>query len=171
MSVTSSRDTTMDRAQAYVRHLTKSRKQERRTEKLMRRFERQMKIAMKKEREDLVIMADKCIKTLQNAMKMIAEEKKREREKMKTCACPICLDEMKAIVVVLQCGHIFHKECQSEWARLNSACAVCRTTTHLPPNELCEDCSPAALNMPHSMIMEAVNEVYPDSFSCNKMFT
>jgi hypothetical protein len=156
----------MERAQAYVRHLTKSRKDERRTEKLKRRFERQMKIAMRKERDDLVEMAEKCIKTLENSQKKIAEEKRREREKMKTCACPICLDDMKSIVVILTCGHIFHKECQSEWAKMNSACAVCRTTTHLPPNELCEDCSVAAVNMPHSAIVEAVHEVFPNSFSC-----
>lgn len=169
-SVTSLRDIAMERAQAYVKQLKKRRKDEMRTEKLKRRFQRQMKIAMRKEKPDLVAMAETCIKTLDNVLKKIDEEKRREREKMKTCTCPICLEDMKSIVVVLTCGHIFHKECQSEWAKMHSACAVCRTTTHLPPNELCEDCSPAAMNMPHSAIMEAVIEAFPHSFSCNKMF-
>ena len=71
----------------------------------------------------------------------------------------------------LSCGHIFHKECHSEWAIVNSACALCRTTTHQLPNELCEDCSVAAMNLPHVAIMDALNDDFPYSFSCNNKFT
>lgn len=156
----------MEQTAEYVRLLYKRRREERRTEKLKRRFQRQMKIAITRKEVDLAEMAQKCIKTLENVLQKIEDESRKERSKLKTSACPICLEAMHGSVVVLSCGHIFHKECQSEWAKMNSACPVCRTTTHLPPNELCEDCASAAMNMPHSAIMEAVNEVFPHSFSC-----
>ena len=161
----------MEKTRAYLTKLSKIRKEERMVEKLKRGFQRQMKIATTLGAFNLVLKAKKCFKTMENTLKYIEEMKRMEREKMKTCTCPICLEDMKSIVVVLTCGHIFHKECHSEWAKMNSACAVCRTTTHQLPNELCKDCSVAAMNLPHVAIMDALNDDFPYSFSCNNKFT
>ena len=45
--------------------------------------------------------------------------------------CPICLDsfsknKIKNNTIKLQCGHVFHKQCLLEWAKINPICALCR---------------------------------------------
>ena len=43
--------------------------------------------------------------------------------------CSICLEEMelKDAVKVKNCGHMFHKNCISEWIELRNTCPLCRS--------------------------------------------
>jgi E3 ubiquitin-protein ligase RNF38/44 len=42
--------------------------------------------------------------------------------------CPICLNEMiiGEEARVMECKHIFHKQCLDEWLRVNASCPTCR---------------------------------------------
>lgn len=42
--------------------------------------------------------------------------------------CPICYDELNEenIVVIIKCGHIFHKKCINRWLNQNFSCPICR---------------------------------------------
>ncbi len=42
--------------------------------------------------------------------------------------CSICLDEMEKIINIerLQCNHMFHRECLSNWMNINHSCPICR---------------------------------------------
>lgn len=42
--------------------------------------------------------------------------------------CPICLDTylINNNTIKLECGHVFHKKCLIEWAKINPTCALCR---------------------------------------------
>ena len=42
--------------------------------------------------------------------------------------CPICYDELnnENIVVIIKCGHIFHKNCINRWLNQNFSCPICR---------------------------------------------
>ena len=40
--------------------------------------------------------------------------------------CPICLEYISSTVCVVQCGHIFHEECEKTWWTRSKTCAVCR---------------------------------------------
>jgi len=39
--------------------------------------------------------------------------------------CPICLSSTNS-VVKLNCNHEFHKDCISEWFKVNPSCPICR---------------------------------------------
>ncbi|KAL5699278.1 RING-type E3 ubiquitin transferase [Ranunculus cassubicifolius] len=47
--------------------------------------------------------------------------------------CVICLDELSAegrentVLVVLECNHIFHKDCILQWSHRTPTCPICRT--------------------------------------------
>ena len=43
-------------------------------------------------------------------------------------ACAICLNEMVVgeEARILQCKHLFHKQCVDEWLRVNATCPTCR---------------------------------------------
>ena len=40
--------------------------------------------------------------------------------------CSICLDVMETDVLVLECNHIFHKNCLKKWI-----CPICRTSINV----------------------------------------
>lgn len=40
--------------------------------------------------------------------------------------CAICLDSLDNNIHVLNCGHVFHKECLNNWAMIKSSCPLCR---------------------------------------------
>ena len=40
--------------------------------------------------------------------------------------CPICLEYIGSTLCVVQCGHIFHKDCEKRWRSRSKTCAVCR---------------------------------------------
>lgn len=40
--------------------------------------------------------------------------------------CPICLEYIRSTVCILQCGHIFHDDCEMKWKERSQTCAVCR---------------------------------------------
>ena len=42
--------------------------------------------------------------------------------------CLVCLDENRlgGMAVKMPCGHLYHKECISEWLRKQGSCPVCR---------------------------------------------
>ena len=42
--------------------------------------------------------------------------------------CPICLEYIGSTVCVVQCGHIYHQECEKRWRSRSKTCAVCRET-------------------------------------------
>lgn len=58
--------------------------------------------------------------------------------------CPICLIDFEegALVVRLECHHLFHLECISTWVRRKAQCPACRFA--LPTVSVSGRCSPAA---------------------------
>ena len=42
--------------------------------------------------------------------------------------CPICLEYIGSTLCVVQCGHIYHKDCEKRWRSRSKTCAVCRET-------------------------------------------
>ena len=40
--------------------------------------------------------------------------------------CPICFEKLNSTLNVLQCGHVFHSNCEETWRRNSWTCAVCR---------------------------------------------
>lgn len=41
-------------------------------------------------------------------------------------SCSICLEENNENITKLNCEHLFHTECISEWTKLQSNCPICR---------------------------------------------
>ena len=42
--------------------------------------------------------------------------------------CPVCLDPMTGATAALVCGHLFCKDCITDWARSQTTCPTCRAT-------------------------------------------
>ena len=42
--------------------------------------------------------------------------------------CPVCLDPMTGATATLVCGHLFCKDCITDWARSQTTCPTCRAT-------------------------------------------
>ena len=45
--------------------------------------------------------------------------------------CPVCLDPMTGATATLVCGHLFCKDCITDWARSQATCPTCRETLQL----------------------------------------
>lgn len=156
----------MEDVKRYMLTLSKTRKAEKRSRKMKKQFKDCMKIAIQEGRMDLAMMSLKCMKTMKKVLKSLEEDRRNEREKMRTHACSICLDEMKTNIVMLPCGHIFHDECQTNWSKFNSSCAVCRCNSQLHSYTLCDDCAAAATNLPHAMIRNGLKTACTHSVNC-----
>jgi hypothetical protein len=146
----------MENVKRYMFTLSRTRKAEKRSRKMKKRFENYMKTAIEQGRIDLAKMSLNCIETMKNVLKSLEEDRRNEREKMRTHPCAICLEEMKTNIVMLPCGHLFHEECHENWSTFNRSCAVCRCNTQLHSYELCDDCAAAATNLPHAMIRKGL---------------
>ena len=46
--------------------------------------------------------------------------------------CVICIDEleMKETCKMINCNHVFHKECIQDWLNVKHNCPICRTSIH-----------------------------------------
>jgi hypothetical protein len=42
-------------------------------------------------------------------------------------SCSICLTAVERTVIVLKCGHIFHRRCAKRWLRSRLICPLCNT--------------------------------------------
>ncbi|EGB02233.1 hypothetical protein AURANDRAFT_72878 [Aureococcus anophagefferens] len=47
--------------------------------------------------------------------------------------CPVCLDPMTGATATLVCGHLFHKDCITDWASSQTLCPMCRETLQFAP--------------------------------------
>jgi hypothetical protein len=45
--------------------------------------------------------------------------------------CPVCLDPMTGATATLVCGHLFCKDCITDWARSQTTCPTCRATLEI----------------------------------------
>ena len=45
--------------------------------------------------------------------------------------CPVCLDPMTGATATLVCGHLFHKDCITDWVRSQATCPTCRATLEI----------------------------------------
>ena len=54
------------------------------------------------------------------------EEPEPEEEEAEEC--PVCFDPMTGATATLVCGHLFCKDCITDWARSQAACPTCRAT-------------------------------------------
>lgn len=41
-------------------------------------------------------------------------------------ACPICMESSDIEAVLLDCGHLFHRDCLKDWVLIKGSCPVCR---------------------------------------------
>ncbi|KAK7232197.1 hypothetical protein SO694_00030038 [Aureococcus anophagefferens] len=47
--------------------------------------------------------------------------------------CPVCLDPMTGATATLVCGHLFCKDCITDWASSQTTCPTCRETLQFAP--------------------------------------
>ena len=47
--------------------------------------------------------------------------------------CPVCLDPMTGATATLVCGHLFCKDCITDWASSQTTCPTCRETLEIAP--------------------------------------
>ena len=47
--------------------------------------------------------------------------------------CPICIEDIKGTGIKLPCGHVFDKQCGTEWLKQHDSCPVCRKS--ISPSE------------------------------------
>ncbi|KAK7241658.1 hypothetical protein SO694_0007009 [Aureococcus anophagefferens] len=47
--------------------------------------------------------------------------------------CPVCLDPMTGATATLVCGHLFCKDCITDWARSQATCPTCRDPLQFAP--------------------------------------
>lgn len=80
----------------------------------------------------------------------------KKKRKENTNKCGICLEELKAPIAVIECGHIFHEECEEEWYFRAGTCAMCRCETKAIPFWPCEKCSATIVNLPFKKLKSAM---------------
>ena len=56
-----------------------------------------------------------------------------EPEEEEAEECPVCLDPMTGATATLVCGHLFHKDCITDWASSQTLCPMCRETLQFAP--------------------------------------
>ena len=59
------------------------------------------------------------------------EEPEPEEEEAEEC--PVCFDPMTGATATLVCGHLFCKDCITDWARSQATCPTCRETLQFAP--------------------------------------
>lgn len=92
---------------------------------------------------------DLCLTTVTiEAMKIMKTVVEKMRKKTEKKTCPICLEDMTENIVILQCGHRFHKTCQETWLQTSLTCSVCRGTISQAPLIPCNGCVGDVLRMP-----------------------
>ncbi|KAH8076566.1 hypothetical protein JL721_577 [Aureococcus anophagefferens] len=47
--------------------------------------------------------------------------------------CPVCLETMTGAIATLRCGHLFCKDCITDWASSQTTCPTCRETLEIAP--------------------------------------
>jgi hypothetical protein len=47
--------------------------------------------------------------------------------------CPVCFDPMTGATATLVCGHLFCKDCITDWASSQTTCPTCRETLEIAP--------------------------------------
>jgi hypothetical protein len=100
---------------------------------------------------------DECLTTvsIQVMMTMKNVLGKMKKERMRKL-CPICLEEMKEDLVILECGHLFHKTCQDRWMQSSNSCSVCRGQVTQEPLQPCTGCVQDVLRMPVKCLNKAM---------------
>jgi hypothetical protein len=59
------------------------------------------------------------------------QEPEPEQEEPEECL--VCLDPMTGATATLVCGHLFCKDCITDWARSQTTCPTCRATLQIAP--------------------------------------
>ena len=81
-------------------------------------------------RRNIPIILEEVLSNLE--MKQITEENLMESMNVKDegiedqDVCSICIDILEDEVEVMDCSHIYHHDCISEWMKQNPVCPVCR---------------------------------------------
>jgi formate dehydrogenase maturation protein FdhE len=63
----------------------------------------------------------------------IQEPQEPEPEEEEAEECPVCFDPMTGATATLVCGHLFCKDCITDWARSQATCPTCRETLQFAP--------------------------------------
>lgn len=73
-------------------------------------------------REHACIRIQRCaVKYIDRSFGMTSRRVKHASEQ-----CPVCLDDLTDCMVILACGHAFHRSCAIKWTRLKKECPICR---------------------------------------------
>ena len=56
-----------------------------------------------------------------------------EPEQEEPDECPVCLDPMTGATATLVCGHLFCKDCITDWASSQTTCPTCRAPLQVAP--------------------------------------
>ena len=78
----------------------------------------------KKAAKDVYLIdSEKCLEATHSAF-FRKEEKRVTVNEINDC--PICFEKLNSTLNVLQCGHVFHSNCEETWRKNSWTCAVCR---------------------------------------------
>ena len=61
------------------------------------------------------------------------EPPQEEPEQEEPEECPVCLEPMTGATATLVCGHLFCKDCITDWASTQATCPTCRETLEIAP--------------------------------------
>ena len=83
---------------------------------------------------------DLCLRKNENILIEINEQKYNTTDK-KYDSCSICTDNFldSDVVSVLDCGHIYHPTCITEWGKYKPNCPVCKTDIFVQYNGSAEE--------------------------------
>ena len=113
----------------------------------------------------------------------LSEEMKTEvnTAKNRRLICPICWEWISSAssIRVLECGHVFHEECEEMWRTgscsttnvymTDNKCVTCKSKILLQPYEPCNKCSKVVLSASLQMIgkaMEKRQKYFPLQNTC-----
>ena len=82
------------------------------------------------QRQRLIINSQRNIIRLQERLRVLNNRKIMNAiirpRPLRDEVCPICLEHVGAVGLVLHCGHVFHRDCVYPWFTQNTTCPACR---------------------------------------------